>query len=96
MNTDKLSRRNFIRNTSITAAATIAGAISTSGCATSETAKSCTAKAEPAPFELRCMIKNGRINQSVSRWCFKKLSLDQLCQVASTLGLKAIDLLKID
>ncbi|MDY0355875.1 MAG: TIM barrel protein [Sedimentisphaerales bacterium] len=35
----------------------------------------------------------GRIRQSVSRWCFGKWSLDELCEVSKRLGLKAIDLL---
>jgi len=35
----------------------------------------------------------GRIKQSVSRWCFGKWSLDELCEVSKRLGLKAIDLL---
>jgi hydroxypyruvate isomerase len=35
----------------------------------------------------------GRISQSVSRWCFGKWSLDELCVVSKKLGLKAIDLL---
>ena len=35
----------------------------------------------------------GRINQSVSQWCYGKWSLDELCQVCRKLGLKAIDLL---
>ncbi len=35
----------------------------------------------------------GHINQSVSRWCFGKWSLDQLCEVSKRLGIKAIDLL---
>ncbi|MDI9432217.1 MAG: TIM barrel protein [Planctomycetota bacterium] len=35
----------------------------------------------------------GRIRQSVSRWCYGKWSLDELCEVSKRLGLKAIDLL---
>jgi len=41
-------------------------------------------------------IKNGRINQSVSQWCYGRLSLDQLCQEAVKIGLKGIDLLNPD
>ena len=40
------------------------------------------------------VVKNGRINQSASRWCYsKKLTLDQLCAAGAKIGLKGIDLL---
>ena len=35
----------------------------------------------------------GRIKQSVCRWCYDKMSLDDLCKNASRMGLKGIDLL---
>jgi hydroxypyruvate isomerase len=35
----------------------------------------------------------GRINQSASRWCYRKLSLDELCEAGARMGLKGIDLL---
>jgi hydroxypyruvate isomerase len=37
-----------------------------------------------------------RIHQSVCRWCYKQLSVDQLCQWAVQLGLKGVDLLEVD
>ena len=40
--------------------------------------------------------RNGRIRQSVSRWCYKQIPLDQLCQYAAQIGLQAIDLLNAD
>ena len=40
--------------------------------------------------------RKNRIHQSVCRWCYKDLSLDQLCQWGVQLGLKGIDLLEID
>lgn len=42
---------------------------------------------------IESVVTRGRIQQSVSRWCYKKWSLDELCQVSKRLGLKAIDLL---
>jgi len=33
-----------------------------------------------------------RLKQSVSRWCYGKMSLDDLCQAAQRIGLKGIDL----
>ena len=35
----------------------------------------------------------GRIKQSVCRWCYEKMSLDDLCKNAVRIGLKGIDLL---
>jgi hydroxypyruvate isomerase len=35
----------------------------------------------------------GRLKQSVSRWCYEKYSLDDLCKAAVRIGLKGIDLI---
>jgi hydroxypyruvate isomerase len=80
MNKNIISRRTFIRNTSLIAAGTIAGALA------SETAALTIAEVER-------IVKNGRINQSVSRWCYNKFSLDELCTIAKKMGMTAIDLL---
>ena len=37
---------------------------------------------------------DGRIKQSVSRWCYKKYTLDELCTEAARIGLKGIDLVE--
>lgn len=39
------------------------------------------------------MARKGRIRQSVSRWCYAKYSLDDLCRYAAHIGLVGIDLL---
>ncbi len=39
--------------------------------------------------------RKGRIRQSVSRWCYKNIPLDQLAQASAQMGLKAVDLLEI-
>ena len=80
MDNNKLSRRSFIRNTSILAAGTIAGSAVKKGYAgmASDTEK---------------IVKNGRINQSVSRWCYGKIPLDDFCVAVKNMGLNAIDLL---
>ena len=38
----------------------------------------------------------GHIHHSVCRWCYGKLSLDELCQAAKKIGLESIDLLGPD
>ncbi len=40
--------------------------------------------------------RKGNIRQSVSRWCYQKIPLDQFCAHAAEIGLKAIDLLNPD
>jgi hydroxypyruvate isomerase len=43
-----------------------------------------------APAEQR----KGRIRQSVSRWCYQKIPLDELARYAAQIGLRAVDLLQ--
>ena len=46
-----------------------------------------------SPAACQPVKQKGRIKQSVSRWCFQKYSLDELCKRAVQLGLKGIDLI---
>ena len=81
MKHDKLSRRTFIRSSSLIAAAgTIAGTMARTGQAVTAD-------------DVERVVKNGRINQSVSKWCYGKFSLEEMCAVGKKMGLKAIDLL---
>jgi hydroxypyruvate isomerase len=47
-------------------------------------------------FETAATPRKGRIRQSVSRWCYEKIPLDQLCQYAAKIGLKGVDLLEVN
>jgi hydroxypyruvate isomerase len=38
--------------------------------------------------------RKGRIHQSVSRWCYEKIPLDQLAEYAAQIGLQGVDLLQ--
>ena len=40
--------------------------------------------------------RKGRIRQSVSRWCYEKIPLEELCASAAKIGLKGVDLLNPD
>jgi len=40
--------------------------------------------------------RKGKIKQSVSRWCYQKIPLEDLCVYAAQIGLKGVDLLKPD
>jgi hydroxypyruvate isomerase len=80
MKSNELSRRNLIRNTSVLAAGAVAAQL--------------TRSADAVDLgSIERVATKGRINQSVSRWCYGKWSLDELCQVSKKLGIKAIDLL---
>ena len=39
-------------------------------------------------------VRKGRIHQSVSRWCYRQIPLDQLCDYSAKIGLKGVDLLQ--
>jgi len=46
--------------------------------------------------ELQTTRRKGRIRQSVSRWCYEKTPLEELCEKGAAMGLKGIDLLNED
>lgn len=48
-------------------------------------------QAQETPAKLK-----GNIHHSVSRWCFGKFSLDELCVAAKQMGIESIDLLSED
>ena len=50
----------------------------------------------PFAAELQTTRRKGRIRQSVSRWCYEKIPLDELCEKGAAMGLKGIDLLNED
>ncbi len=81
MSSNRLTRRSLIRNTSLLAAGAIATRLTGTAAGAIDLDK------------VETVCTKGRINQSVSQWCFPKWSLDELCQVSKKLGLKAIDLL---
>src|SRR5262245_48881039 len=41
-------------------------------------------------------IENGRLQQSVCRWCFSKVPLDALCKQAAAMGFRSVELLGPD
>jgi len=38
----------------------------------------------------------GRINHSVCKWCYPKVGLEELCQAGKEMGLRSIELLKVE
>ncbi len=80
MKNNKIPRRVFLRNSTVMAAGVIAGTLANKTPALSIS-------------EVERMVKNGRINQAVSRWCYSKLPLDELCEACKKMGIKGIDLL---
>lgn len=45
-------------------------------------------------FAAQRIVKNGRLKQSVSRWCYGKIPLDDFARTVADMGLTAIDLLE--
>lgn len=41
-------------------------------------------------------VRKGRIHQSVCRWCYAKIPLDDLCAYSAKIGLQGVDLLQPD
>ena len=39
------------------------------------------------------VVQRGRIHQSVCKWCYPKLSVEELCAAAAALGLESVELL---
>ncbi|HWC76697.1 MAG TPA: TIM barrel protein, partial [Blastocatellia bacterium] len=39
------------------------------------------------------VVRNGRLKQSVARWCYNKIPLPEFCKAVADMGLPAIDLL---
>ena len=50
----------------------------------------------PAPrlFAADKVVKNGRLKQSVSRWCYNSIPMPDFCRAVADMGLTAIDLLQ--
>ena len=40
------------------------------------------------------VVKNGRLKQSVSRWCYNSIPMPEFCRAVADMGLTAIDLLE--
>ena len=45
------------------------------------------------PDATRKRVRGGRLKQSVCRWCFGGLSVDELCSIAAGVGLRSVELL---
>ncbi len=52
--------------------------------------------AESSLTQTASPIPGGRIRQSVCRWCYKDMSVEQICAMAADLGLKGVDLLEVN
>src|SRR5262249_33282458 len=40
------------------------------------------------------VVKNGRLKQSVCRWCYQSIPMPDFCRAVADMGLTAIDLLR--
>jgi len=78
-----VSRRDLLTRAAGGAALAAAAALTPSGAAAQSP--------EPSSVD-GPVIHNGRINQTICRWCYNSMPLEQLCQAAVKLGYKGIDL----
>ena len=49
---------------------------------------------QPSLFAADKVVKNGRLKQSVSRWCYNSIPMPDFCRAVAEMGLTAIDLLE--
>ena len=61
---------------------------------TRRSALKATAAASILGSQLRADPPKGRVKQSAARWCYAKISLDDLCRTGAEMGLSGIDLVK--
>ncbi|HEY0785748.1 MAG TPA: TIM barrel protein, partial [Acidobacteriaceae bacterium] len=80
-----LSRRGLVRAAAVSAGAAWLGDLPLLGQSPAAGASQPTTHATP---------RHGAIHQSVSRWCYQHIPLEQLCQAAAQMGLVGIDLLQ--
>ena len=86
----QINRRHLLKTSAATAATVLAAQFSVGQANAQATAPVANAAAAPANIP-PATRKN--IHQSVSRWCYGKIPLDQLCVAAAKMGLVGIDLL---
>ncbi|MBB3205604.1 hydroxypyruvate isomerase [Rhodopirellula rubra] len=85
---DSVSRRSLLSRSLATAAG--AATLASAGSVVAQDAVAATPATESVD------AKQGRLNQSVCKWCYKNFSLDDMCVAASKLGMVGIDLLGPD
>jgi len=86
-----LSRRTILKS-----AITGAAAVSVPSLAGAMTTSSLRSSSRSSVDDLKVTPHKGRIKQSVSRWCYQKIELDELCKRSAEMGLKAVDLLGVE
>jgi len=86
-----LSRRTILKS-----AITGAAAASVPSLAGAMTTSSLRSSSRSSVDDIKVTPRKGRIKQSVSRWCYQKIELDELCKRSAEMGLKAVDLLGVE
>jgi len=87
-----MHRRDFLRTSALATPAMLAtGATCATGAAASRGVRADDAATDDA--ETAAAPATGRFKQSVCRWCFGGMSLDELCVMAKAQGIGGIDLL---
>ncbi|MEM6978183.1 MAG: TIM barrel protein [Planctomycetota bacterium] len=84
--TQNLSRRGYLQASACVAAGSVLSA----------TADADDSLASPTELASKSAIAGGRLQQSVCKWCFPKIPLDQFAADVAAMGLVGIDLLDPD
>jgi hydroxypyruvate isomerase len=82
-----IDRRRFLATSAATAAA--AGAAGAASAGLASAGQDAAGAAAPAPVD----VAAGRLKQSVCRWCYGPVSMDDLCAAAAAMGLKSVEIL---
>ncbi|MFO0875402.1 MAG: TIM barrel protein [Phycisphaerales bacterium] len=85
-----------LRSNAITRRTFVAASVGTAAVATSATALATTFGGADEPSKDRAAsggARRGRLKQSVCRWCYGGMPLDELCRNAKSMGLASVELL---
>jgi hydroxypyruvate isomerase len=84
-----LNRRQMLKSGAASAAAAV---LASSGALAAESQTP--APAGPAQSSVAPTERRNHIHQSVARWCYQQIALEDLCVAGAQMGLKGVDLLK--
>jgi len=92
----RVARREWFRHSAAVGAGGMATAIGAGSAvaAANDLPEDAAERAQPDAAAPQPDASQGRLNQSLCRWCFSKMSLEELAVTAKSMGLVGIDLLK--
>ena len=83
-----ITRRSLLKSLAVGAVATTA-----SGLALAQQQRRNTSANTPTADSIEALTVKGNIRQSVSKWCFGNIPLDEFCKICKKLGMVGVDLI---